>query len=139
MSPVSIDHRALVAGAVLLACLAVGTASRVRVWQSDRTLWTATVAEAPQDIRALINLAVDAIQRGDETAAEQWLDAADRAPLGLDGSVAREYVRANRVSLRLRQGRYVDAQALVRSSPPRSIARHLCPQYPTLDLCGAPE
>lgn len=40
---------------LVLCGLALLSASRVRVWHSDATLWTATVRQMPTNIRALVN------------------------------------------------------------------------------------
>jgi hypothetical protein len=125
---------------LILALIAVGAGigvleRHVEVWQSEQALWTATAAHNPRDIRALVNLGVDAIHRGDLAQAESLFVLADHAPLGPDGAVAADYVHSNWVSLRLYQGRYAEARRLVRMSNTWSLSRRFCPQYPTLHLC----
>ncbi len=62
---------ALVAGLALLA--AARTWVRLPVWASDQTLYEATVRDAPDSVRALVNGASVALERGDVALARRRL------------------------------------------------------------------
>jgi tetratricopeptide (TPR) repeat protein len=63
---------------LILLGLAVGTQERNRVWRSDETLWTDTVAKNPTSGRAYNNLALVYLARGDLESAIRNLEKCEQ-------------------------------------------------------------
>lgn len=73
---VAYEHRPRAAASVLvllLVTMIVLTVQRNRVWQTEETLWNDTVEKAPRCGRALLNLGVIHVEKGDLDAGEKLL------------------------------------------------------------------
>lgn len=76
-----LSRRPVAIGALLVAiwaALFAGTQERHRVWQSDESLWTDTVEKNPTSGRALNNLALVYMARGDYDRAIPLLESCQR-------------------------------------------------------------
>ncbi len=125
-------------GRALTCSLALGvgalTVRQIHPWASNQTLWAEAHRHVPQAAQPLLNLAVEAMAHDDLVAANRWLtQAADHAT----DRTLKEYVLANQVSLRIREGRWAEAQVLATQRGPRSPIRQLCTQYARVPLCEA--
>jgi hypothetical protein len=68
-----------VAGLILVFVWTAWTIERNRVWATELSLWTDTVAKAPANPRALVTLALAQMERGELDRAMDLLQAAIRA------------------------------------------------------------
>jgi tetratricopeptide (TPR) repeat protein len=91
-----LGRRRLTAALAVLACLALLTVTRNRIWESELTLWKAAVRQAPEMYRSQMHLggALEASGRAEE-AVERYRRAVELAP----GAVEPHYNLANGLRL----------------------------------------
>lgn len=118
--------------AIVLACL---TARELPRWATDDALWSSAAHVAPLRPRPLINLAVSRLAGQDFTGADRYLTAAlalvsFQTPT--EAAWTRDLIQTNSAKVRLGQGRFREAQALLTGAPPSSRRAALCRQLPTV-------
>lgn len=125
-----------------LACL---TSAQAGVWASEEALWTQAARVAPLAPRPWMNLARVAWAAGDLSTAEWRLDRARRdlhRQRPMEWEWANDWIDMTRARIRLQQGRFQDAAALMRDAPHPSERREICRQYAAIcalsPLSGSP-
>lgn len=118
-----------IAVAVVMAGLAVITATRVHVWGSPERLWTEATAHSPEKPRPLIHLALQYTRRdADDLAAEAlmkaWRLSEQPERFALEGPMRGHHVAAlNLAMLRAYHGDYDTALRLTEAIQPRPAGR----------------
>lgn len=116
-----------------LAVLAGLSFGQAQTWSSDATLWAAVYQANPDGPRAPVNLAVEALAKGDLSTASRWLDVAEplaRRQGAFDRAWSLDVIEANRAILDIQAGRLDVARLRLEGAPASSMRARVCATFP---------